>query len=215
MTRATIDVPAELREQYARIAARATSAGRPLHAVPELEIRARGRHGSKTTGLRGTPRVQLSADLLAIAPSERAWTIAHELSHVLRAQQGKHPVFSRATRLSAGASAAWTLVTTVAALYLAFAGPSKYPGVLLALSSLGLCTLWTVLAAPMRREEIAADETAAVVFGEVLTEAGVHRLTRLEGFNRFIPGFLRDHPHPSARRNAGLVSVTAPGEQEQ
>jgi len=85
-------VPAELREQYEQIAARAAAAGRALDPTPVLEIATRARHDSRvflgTAGAAGPVRVRLSRDLVTAVPAERAWTIAHELGHALRHQEG-------------------------------------------------------------------------------------------------------------------------------
>ena len=76
--------PPDLRAQYAQIAARAAAAGQLLRPVPVLEIAAHPSHGSRAlvklvAGTEG-PRVRLSRELLAIAPTVRAF-IAHELGH--------------------------------------------------------------------------------------------------------------------------------------
>ena len=81
-------------------------------------------------------------------------------------------------------------------------------GPLLTLALLGVGALWLMLIALIRREEAAADVTAAAVFGEVLTIAGVERLRRGEGaLARYVPSVLREHTHPNARRRAGLATI--------
>src|SRR5688572_29141351 len=85
------DVPAELRAEVEQIARRAAAAGRPLDPMPALEMATRPRHGSRV--LRPSdgsqlPRLRLGLDLLDVAPADRAWSIAHELAHVLRRQEG-------------------------------------------------------------------------------------------------------------------------------
>lgn len=64
-----------------------------------------------------------------------------------------------------------------------------------------------VLIGLIRQEEIATDTTAAQVFGEVLTVAGVQRIRRNEGaLSRYVPTLLRSHRDPAAGRRAGLAS---------
>lgn len=113
-------VPDGLRAEVAEIAARAAAAGRPLDALPVLEVAACRRQGSAAfigrSGRREPARVRLAIKLLSQAPTERAWTIAHELSHVLRAQEGTRVRPSRA-RLVAGA-----VLIAAAVLGLATAG---------------------------------------------------------------------------------------------
>ena len=78
----------------------------------------------------------------------------------------------------------------------------------LTLALLGVGALWLMLVALIRREETAADVTAAAVFGAVLTIAGVERLRRGEGaLVRYMPNVLREHTHPNARRRAGLATI--------
>jgi len=75
-------------------------------------------------------------------------------------------------------------------------------------SGIGM-SMSTVIFDVVRREETAADATAAEVFSEVLTVAGVQRLRRREGaFGAFaeLPlSAVRTHPRPSHRCRAGLA----------
>jgi len=81
---------------------------------------------------------------------------------------------------------------------------------LLTLSMVGAVVMAAGIATVTRREEVATDATAAAVFGEVLSTAGVRRLRRREGIPaRLLPSLLRSHPHPGSRRRAGqAVTVT-------
>ena len=93
------------------------------------------------------------------------------------------------------------------AAYAAVSGAGPDVGLLLALAALGAFGMWMVLISLVRREETATDATAAQVFGEVLTVAGVERIRRNEGaLSRYVPTLLRSHPDPAARRRAGLAS---------
>jgi Zn-dependent protease with chaperone function len=209
---ATSDVPAQLRAEYEQIAARAAAAGRPLRPVPLLELTADARHGSRAIlgppGGADLPRVRLSVNVLTTAPAERAWTIAHELSHVLHRQEDARP--GRTTGFLAGAAgiAGGTVAAVLGAVYSVLLGSGVDVGPLLTLALLGVGALWLMLVALIRREETAADVTAAAVFGEVLTFAGVERLRRGEGaLARYVPNVLREHNHLSDRRRAGLATI--------
>jgi len=209
---ATSDVPAQLRAEYEQIAARAAAAGRPLRPVPLLELTADARHGSRAIlgppGGADLPRVRLSVNVLTTAPAERAWTIAHELSHVLHRQEGAR--LGRTTGFLVGAAgiAGGTVAAVLGAVYSVLLGSGVDVGPLLTLALLGVGALWLMLIALIRREETAADVTAAAVFREVLTIAGVERLRRGEGaLARYVPSVLREHTHPNARRRAGLATT--------
>jgi hypothetical protein len=92
--------------------------------------------------------------------------------------------------------------------YLVLFGPGRYIGLLLALGVVGATGMRLVLVALIRREETETDAAAARVFGEVLTPAGVERIRRNEGrLSRYVPTVLRSHPHPAARRRAGLAAT--------
>lgn len=209
----TAAVPAPLRQEFETIAARAAAVGRPLAPMPTLEIATNSRRDSRAftdpVGSAGTPRVRLAQDLLDTAPEERAWTIAHELSHVLRAQEGTRVTFTRG-RLNA----VWALLAlAVAALAVAGyagltrSGPSA--DLMAGLGVVGLAVWAALIVEVIRREETGADATAAEVFGEVLTVAGVKRLQRRERpFAEFAVTAWRTHPRPSHRRRAGLARVT-------
>lgn len=212
-------VPERLQQEVETIAARAAAIGRPLTPMPTLEIATNTRQTSRAfTGPLGstdTPRVRLAQDFLDTAPEERAWTIAHELSHVLHAQEGDRPGFTRGRLTAAGALLAIAVAALACAGYaeLTQSGPGAGWFLVLALvSGIGMCM---VIFAVIRREEIAADATAVEVFGEVLTVAGVQRLRRREGaFGAFaeLPlTAVRTHPRPSHRRRAGLTHRPQPG----
>lgn len=205
------DVPSALRVQYQQIAVRAAAAGRPLHPVPMLEVAAHAKHGSRAivgpTGGAEVPRVRLSMELLDIAAPDRAWTIAHELSHVLRRQEGARLELTRVPLITAALLGAVAAAAVLAAGYSALLGSGSYIGLLFALAGVGVLGMWLVLVWLIRREETATDATAAAVFGEVLTAAGVERVRRDEGaLSRYVPTVLRSHPHPAARRRAGLAA---------
>ena len=210
------DVPDQLRAEFQQIAARAAAAGRPLRPVPTLEVAAHSRHGSRVIlgppGGPDLPRVRLGLDLLDTPPADRAWTIAHELSHVLRRQEGARPGVSAGLLVGAAATGALSIAAVLAAGYSALLGDDRYAGPLFVLAVAGVAGLWLVLNALIRREETETDATAAAVFGEVLTAAGVERVRRNEGaLSRYVPTLLRSHPHPAARRRAGLASRRSSG----
>ena len=76
---------------------------------------------------------------------------------------------------------------------------------LLAIVFAGVIASLLVIATRIRREEAGADALAAAVFQEVLSETGVKRIRRDEGLGwRWCPTVARTHPHPAARRQAGL-----------
>jgi len=208
------EVPAGLREQYEQIAARAAAAGRALDPTPVLEIATRGRHDSRVflgaAGAAGLVRVRLSRDLVTAVSAERAWTIAHELGHALRHQEGAR--LQMPAGLLAGSALAGTASAAgvFAAGYAALRGSGAAVEVLLTLSMVGVVVMTAGIATVTRREEVATDATAAAVFGEVLSAAGVRRLRRREGIPaRLLPSLLRSHPHPGSRRRAGqAVTVT-------
>jgi len=208
------EVPAGLREQYEQIAARAAAAGRALDPTPVLEIATRARHDSRvflgTAGAAGPVRVRLSRDLVTAVPAERAWTIAHELGHALRHQEGAR--LQMPAGLLAGSALAGTASAAgvFAAGYAALRGSGAAVDLLLTLSMAGAVVMTAGIATVTRREEVATDATAAAVFGEVLSAAGVRRLRRREGIPaRLLPSLLRSHPHPGSRRRAGqAVTVT-------
>lgn len=206
------EVPAELREQYEQIAARAAGAGRALDPTPVLEIATRARHDSRvflgTAGSAGPVRVRLSRELVTTAPAERAWTIAHELGHALRHQEGAR--LEMPTRLLAGSALAGTASAAgvLAAFYAALHGAGAAVDLLFALSMLGAVVMVATIATVTRREEVATDATAAAVFGEVLSTAGVRRLRRREGIpGALLPTVLRSHPRPGSRRRAGHAAT--------
>jgi len=209
------EVPAELREQYEQIAARAVGAGRALEPTPVLEIATRARHDSRvflgTAGAAGPVRVRLSRELVTAVPAERAWTIAHELGHALRHQEGAR--LQMPTRLLAGGAVAGaaSAAGVFAAVYAAMRGSGAAADLLFTLSRVGVVVMAAGIATVTRREEVATDLTAAAVFGEVLSTAGVRRLRRREGISaRLLPSLLRSHPHPGSRRRAGqAVTVRA------
>jgi len=205
------EVPAGLREQYEQIAARAAAADRALDPTPVLEIATCARHDSRVflgaAGAAGPVRVRLSRDLVTAVPAERAWTIAHELGHALRHQEGAR--LQMPAGLLAGSALAGTASAAgvFAAGYAALRGSGPTVELLFTLSMVGAVVMAAGFATVTRREEVA---TAAAVFGEVLSTAGVRRLRRREGIPaRLLPNVLRSHPHPGSRRRAGqVVTVT-------
>jgi Zn-dependent protease with chaperone function len=198
----------ELREEYDLIVARSADLWQP---VPVLEVDGHKGHSSSVVLAATTstpPRVRLSADLLSTPPVDRAWSMAHELGHVLRHQNGERPAGAPVFLAGAGVLGAGAVacVFTAGAAVLHSAG---FIAGVLAAGALGqVGGLWLVLLVLMRREESATDAVAAAVFGEVLTPAGVERLCRYEGaLSRYVPTLLRSHPRPKARRAAGLVAL--------
>jgi hypothetical protein len=204
-------VPDDLREQYNQIVGRADALGQ---SVPVLEVAAGLGHSSRVilaaTGETTTPRVRLSADLLCTPPVDRAWSIAHELGHVLRRQDGARPPGASAFLAVAAVLATGAVVCVVGVGWAMLRNSGPLAGALAAASLLQVGGLWLVLLALLRREETATDTAAAVIFGEVLTPAGVERLRRREGaLSRYVPTLLRSHPHPSSRRRTGLDARSA------
>ena len=205
----TTDVPAPLRQEFETIAARAAEGGRPLLPVPTLEIATHDKQTSRAfTGPAGStdaPRVRLARDLLDTSSEDRAWTIAHELSHVLRAQEGSRSEYTHARLTAMGALLALSVGALVFAGYAGLVGAGPNVGLLFVLALLSGVAMCVAAFEVIRREETAADATAAEVFGEVLTVAGVERLRRKEGAFAELPlAALRTHPRPSDRRRAGL-----------
>ena len=207
------DVPAELRAEVEQIARHAAAAGRPLDPMPALELATHPRHSSRV--LRPAdgsqlPRLRLGLDLLEVDPADRAWAIAHELAHVLRRQEGIWLEFTR-RRVTVGALlGALAVAAVLTAGYGLLFGSGRYVALLLNLALVGAAGMWLVFVALIRREEAETDATAAAVFGEVLTPAGVERIHRNEGrLSRYVPTVLRTHPHPAARRRAGLATTSA------
>ena len=203
------DVPAGLRAEVERIARRAARHGTPLNPMPELEIAQRTRHGSRARlGARDRPpRLYLDPGLLDLAPADRAWTIAHELAHVLRRQEGTRQELARGLLTTAGLLAVLAVGAVLAAGYLVLSGSARHVGLPFAVGVASVAGMWLLFISLLRREETETDAAAAAVFGEVLTVAGVERLRRIEGLlTRHLPTFLRSHPHPAARRQAGLTA---------
>lgn len=210
-------MPAELQTQYEQIVQRAAVAGRPLDPVPVLEGADRSSHGSRSfvgpPGSTELPRVRLGLDLLAAAPEDRAWTIAHELSHVLRRQESARLEFTRGPlALAAVLSAVAVGAVLLAGISLVRSGGADI-GLLLGTAAVSAVGMYFVNVTLVRREEIATDATAAAVFGEVLSAAGVARVRRNEGaLSRYLPTVIRSHPHPAARRRAGLAHRPQPSD---
>jgi len=152
--------------------------------------------------------VRLAIKLLSQAPTERAWTIAHELSHVLRAQEGTRVRPSRARLVAGAVLIAAAVLGLATAGYVAVSGGTDV-GVPLTAASGAATGMYLVLLGPDRAEEAGADATAATVFGEVLSAAGVERMRCDEGvLVRYAPTVLRTHPHPAAGRAAGLAACS-------
>lgn len=199
----TRQVPADVRAQYAELAARAAAKGRPLRPVPALQLRNSPGSESVAGPANGTvrPRVELSAELAAGEPATREFTIGHELAHLLRRQEGR----------VATAYVMWmvTALWLVGACALAAAAYPERVGSGILVFGLwfgGLTALLgglVLLMASIRREESRTDATAWEVFGVVVTDPDERRLLRVEGKARFLPTFLRTHPHPQARLAAG------------
>ena len=203
------DVPDELRAEVEQIARRAARHGTPLNPMPELEIAQRTRHGSRARlGARDRPpRLYLDPGLLDLAPADRAWTIAHELAHVLRRQEGTRQELARGLLTTAGLLAVLAVGAVLAAGYLVLSGSARHVDLPFAVGVASVAGMWLLFISLLRREETETDAAAAEVFGEVLTAAGVERLRRIEGLlTRHLPTFLRSHPRAAARRQAGLTA---------
>lgn len=201
--------PDQLCEEFGEIAARAAAAGQPLDPLPVLEVAEHSSHGSRSfvgpPGSDDLPRVRLGMDLLAAAPEDRAWTIAHELSHVLRRQERTRLEFTRGPLALAAALLAGAIGAVVLA-GLSLRGAGADIGLVLLTAVVCAIGMYFVNVTLVRREEIATDATAAQVFTEVLSAAGVERIRRNEGaLSRYLPTVIRSHPHPAARRRAGLA----------
>jgi hypothetical protein len=119
-------VPDGLRAEVAEIAARAAAAGR-----------------------REPPRVRLAIKLLSQAPTERAWTIAHELSHFLRAQEGNRVRPSRARLVAGAVLIAAAVLGLATAGYVAVSGGTDV-GVPLTAASGAATGMYLVLLGPGR-----------------------------------------------------------------
>jgi len=163
--------------------------------------------GSRGFSRRNLHYMRARVDLLSARPVDRAWPIAHELSHVLRCQEGARPA-GASTFLALAAILVWGALGAVAGAGWAMlhgVGPWTVGLAIAAVGQVG--GLWLVLLALLRREESATDAMAAAVFGEVLTAAGVARLRRREGaLSPYVPTVLRSHPHPRDRRTAGRAA---------
>ena len=205
----------DLLEQFTDIVDRATAAGRPLHPRPRLEVADGRRERSRAVTRAGeAPRVRVQRDLPARPPQARAWTLAHETAHVLRAQEGARPPQRGLTAL-AGVLAVVAVVAVAVGAYgelLAGWTGTTTQWLLPAVAGITALGMIMILTALVRREEVATDEVAAVIFGEVLSPDGVQRLLHAEGglWLRWLPTLLRTHPRPAARRRAGLRARDTP-----
>jgi hypothetical protein len=174
-------VPDDLREQYDQIVSRAAALRPP---GPVLEVAGEPCHSSRVvlaaSGESATPRVRLSADLLGTPPANRAWSIAYELGHILFRQEGARPAGAPVFLVIAAVLATGAVVCVFGAGWAMSHSPGSLAGGLAAAALLQVGGLWLVWLALLRREEAATDAVAAVVFGEVLTPAGVERLCRRE-----------------------------------
>lgn len=194
-----------LRAQFIALTLRAHSSGRPLDPLPTLQL---GPHNGAWFAVGGGPVVQLVTSIADIAEVERAFPMAHELSHVLRIQEHQRPRWPAAAVVAVPLA----VLLAIAAAVLPVATGATWP---LALTVPALAVLWLLRLALQRSEEGATDATAAVVFGEVLTPAGVRRVALEEGrFSRWVPAVIRSHDKPGRRRQRGLQAVRgvpAPG----
>lgn len=176
----------------------------PLDPVPVLDIATNPRRSSRVvlgSSTDATVRVRLSADLVGASPRVRSWSMAHELSHVQRRQQGVRPVGLAPPLTAAAVSASAGVGGLAGAGWALAAGPPWAGPASCVVAVAGVLGLWLVLLALHRQEEAATDTTACTVFGQVLTEAGVARLAHQEGpLARWVPTLLRSHPRPSRRR---------------
>jgi len=228
------EVPAELREQYEQIAARAAAAGRALDPTPVLEIATRARHDSRVflgaAGAAGPVRVRLSRELVTAVPAERAWTIAHELGHALRHQEGAR--LQMPTRLLAGSALAGTASAAgvLAAVYAALHGSGAAVDLLFAFSMLGAVVMVAAIATVTRRDRRCGVRggaqrgrcaTATLPRGPRPSPARGHRAGGQLGGQQqprpgrdhagapgaLLPTVLRSHPRPGSRRRAGQAAT--------
>lgn len=200
------DTSADLLSEVQALAARAARAGRPLRGVPTVEIS--DTLSSRAFPAHTPPRIRLSSRLLQLSPRERAWTIAHELSHVLRHQEGsawrRAPIwpFLLASVVTFASLAGAVLAAPSSAILSTLL-------VLLALAGAGGLTWWNMAQlAGSRRNEAETDALAATVFGEVMTEEWVQHILHAEGLSRYLPMALRSHPRPDARRRDAVLAAS-------
>lgn len=110
--------------------------------MPALEVAAHSRHGSGafvgSAGGTERPRVRLGLDLLDTVPADRAWTIAHELSYVLRRQEGTRLKYTRGPLTLAGLLTSGSVAAPLVAAYAAVRGSGPDVGLLLALGAFGM-----------------------------------------------------------------------------
>jgi len=188
------------------LAARAARAGRPLRPVPTVEIS--DKLSSRAFPSHTPPRIRLSSRLPQLSPRERAWTIAHELSHVLRHQEGsawrRAPIWPfLLASVVTFASLTGAVITAPRSAILSTLL------VLLALAGAGGLTWWNLTQlAGSRRNETETDALAATVFGEVMTEEWVQHTLHAEGLSKYLPLALRSHPRPDARRRDALRAAS-------
>jgi len=153
------------------MAHRAAASGCALDPVPVLILRGDSQHTSVTFAGRrdgsAPPRICLAPDLLDTDtdPADRAWTIAHELSLALRYQwrpPSRLPTSARMLIVCCVVIA----VALAAAVRSSLVNDGVHLGRFVVLSWVAMLMWWLVHAAVERREEQAADELAATVFGE-------------------------------------------------
>lgn len=200
------DRSVDLLSEVQALVARAARAGRPLRPVPTVEIS--DKLSSRAFPSQTPPRIRLSSRLLQFSPRERAWTIAHELSHVLRHQEGaawrRAPVWPFLLA-SVVTFASLTGAVIVASSSLILSSLL----VLLALVGAGALTWWNLTQlAGSRRNEAETDALAAIVFGEVMTQEWVQHALHAEGLSRYLPLALRSHPRPDSRRRHALLAAS-------
>lgn len=202
--------PAHLVDELAEMVQRCAAAGRPLDPPPLLELATSSRKSTEAIfgGPHGPPRIRLALDLVDVPPHERSWTLAHELSHLLHRQEARPLARTGPLRALVAAVIVVALILVGRGVWLIAAGDDQAAKQPLALAVLAPIVLLLVMIKLMRREEAAADLTAAEVFGEVLTPAGVQRLVQRQGIERFTPMLLRTHPRAPARRASGLAALS-------
>ena len=202
-------VPQAVCAEVEHLLARAAAAGRIFAPVPGLVLDAAREPAVHVThpprGTPGVSLVHLTPEVLARAPRERAWTLAHELAHVLRHQDGTYARDRRFLDVAWCAAALTCLAGLLTGAYSDLYGEQALVVLSVLVSAASALISVLVSFARVRRDEIATDTLAAVVFGHRPSQQEVVDLRRNEGrFAALVPAFLRTHPRPHRRGAARL-----------
>ena len=199
----SLPVPADLQQQFEQMLERAANRGAAVHPPPQLRIDPDDPQLAESSFLfRRKPLVELGMATVELPPRERAWTLAHELSHHWRYRHG----LMRGQLLAATLLLATVPIVLVGLFALQMTEQGMLPKP--AWAALGGVTFLSlpiialvVIARIKRRDEAATDHLAALLFGEVPTEGDVQRLLEQEPAG---PRWLHTHPAPASRRQAAL-----------